>query len=498
MRQIELVAPWKIDRPRHRLWQVKRTSDGPGLPASWEPVALRKSVPLQPAPFEEEPWRKELGKPGGGYHDRLQAMLDTERSFDLAKERGRLARQRQHQLREDQLAADQEARRLQSYARQFGRAAANSAIEQLRDEARNFPDRRGARSPSPRRMATDSHRPASRPQDRRSPSPAPPPLITDPPSTLPEPPLSIPESRPPIPELPRFPLHESVPLSGPNDRWHALHADQTSNGRARTEALHHTPHEHPTRQRALTPTRGRPRSPRPGEAPLRGRPVSPRPGEGRAANPQSATGPRAGVRSPGGKAGEPTLAARLESLHAARALAAKVIQRANRRWQLRRKLSRREDAASVMQDAVRGMLMRRARERALAPRLPTSGPSGRWAEKGQVSTIPVAKRNGDRSRDVSGEPAHERLYQLGTQRNEARRALSPRARQESALAADHTFTPRINETFRDAAPRTDSHRPISPRGVRSPRRMRSGTEPELGSRHLAAPSVIGGGKLAWR
>lgn len=153
-------------------------------------------------------------------------------------------------------------------------------------------------------------------------------------------------------------------------------------------------------------------------------------------------------------AAEPSLASRLHSLHAARALAARTIQRHVRRMLRRRAAHRRSSAATAIQRGGRLMLARRARRRAgMVSPSPPLAPQGRWAERfssaGMVVELP---HRGVHALSVSpsDEPVHERLHQLHSQRMHQRQA-----QQELAL---HTFKPQTNSAgrFAHVQPRTET------------------------------------------
>ena len=359
MEPLDLVAPWKDERPRHRLWQVKRAPTAKGRVASWEPANLRPAAPpLRPVadalldPLAQRRGAALNGSAADMCHKQLQSLIEAERSFDLAKERGRLARERQQQRRQAEAAADADARRLRAYAEDFGRSAAAGAIEQLRQE------RQEARSALPHQATAALPRSGS-PAWLPSRGASPPAARCRSPSTPARADGGAAESASSPSPAPR--------PSGPHARWHSLHRSETANGRARVESLRQSPHSHADQHAAPPSARTR--------APLRAR-MSPL---------------RAPPPPPPAPADGLTLAARLESMQAAKTLAAKVIQRLARRISIKRQLRRRDESARVLQEGARQLLMRRARERALQPTPLRAkslrggrSPRGRWAEQVRV------------------------------------------------------------------------------------------------------------------
>ena len=86
MRELDLVAPWKAnDRPRHRLWQVQRTTSPCAATSSWRPVTLQPGAALPARHFDEELQVRRPTKRSNGYRHEIERLLEVERGFDLGE-----------------------------------------------------------------------------------------------------------------------------------------------------------------------------------------------------------------------------------------------------------------------------------------------------------------------------------------------------------------------------------------------------------------------------
>ncbi|KAL1510264.1 hypothetical protein AB1Y20_006587 [Prymnesium parvum] len=152
LREIDLEAPWKTkERPRHRVWQMQRPASS-GVVSNWKPMALNPQKASHGLALGSD---QECGALSATWQDDsqpLEDLLQTERNFDLAKERGRIARQRQMERLEAEKRAHIARRELRSYATTFGQAASMHAITQMREEARQQNETPRASDQSPTQL----------------------------------------------------------------------------------------------------------------------------------------------------------------------------------------------------------------------------------------------------------------------------------------------------------------------------------------------------------